>query len=799
MAIKTNQNGKWVNVYGSSIEVKRNVSIDTTLTKAGWAAEAKSVGKKIGELNLLNTTTKTNLVSAINELVAKNSGDGQISVIEFDLETSKASHTRDQILELITPNPEEDRPSGHLILGKLSTGEVLTFIGINTFQSEDTLAIFENTSIDDNNTTITTFYTVDKDAYFTLTTYEQGDPFRLESKVGQVMVVKEVDKVNGFPLKWEPKDAGQADNGIIIISVSESAADKDSTYIREQMEKGSFILALYKNEYYPLLKIIDNQAIFYIAEVSAGVIKGKTLTINSDLSIQYVETTGAELQGYIKSPNSGKIGQILAVKTVDEGNYPTSWETVDLSFPPIPDAYIVPTFNLYDLGLPAIKVNGSIVKIENIDTTELITKLMSGPINIIYKYFINDIEQTVQSVATSLAISDANVYTLTCVDNIHTSQNVILTFIISNTSITGQAKTINVDLSNYIQIPNQTPEADQYLKIQSVDADTGTITWSLEKIPQADNKKLGLVKAIAKTDAMTTQVGIDANGFLWTQDIASPNELPEYSAEDQNKYVTPNEDGKLTWKDIPKGIPDYSAENKNQYITANTDGNLEWKDLPIDKTLQVEGSAADAKTVGDRLTALETKGSGSFFVIIQDDKTCSHTFEQIVTAIDNGFSVIAIYNNIYIPLTQYTKDELVLFYITTIIDGELTGLFISITPSQTVNIMIEKIQIATPQQAGLVKPSVEWSADMKSSVSVDTSGGLWFKTDKTLQNENEAADAAQIGSEITRLEGLIEEAKVYAGFIVTQDDKGNVTIVAMSPWVVSNSDEDDGNVVITSV
>ena len=47
------------------------------------------------------------------------------------------------------------------------------------------------------------------------------------------MVVKEVDKINGFPLKWEPKDAGQADNGIIIIPVSDSAADKDSTYIQE--------------------------------------------------------------------------------------------------------------------------------------------------------------------------------------------------------------------------------------------------------------------------------------------------------------------------------------------------------------------------------------------------------------------------------------------------------------------------------------------------------------------------------------------------------------------------------------
>lgn len=64
----------------------KNISIDSTLSKSGQAADAKTVGDAIGNLSTLNTTNKNNLVNAINEV------DADVTAINEDL-SKKASTT----------------------------------------------------------------------------------------------------------------------------------------------------------------------------------------------------------------------------------------------------------------------------------------------------------------------------------------------------------------------------------------------------------------------------------------------------------------------------------------------------------------------------------------------------------------------------------------------------------------------------------------------------------------------------------------------------------------------------------
>lgn len=64
----------------------KNISIDSTLSKSGQAADAKTVGDAIGNLPTLNTTNKNNLVNAINEV------DADVTAINEGL-SKKASTT----------------------------------------------------------------------------------------------------------------------------------------------------------------------------------------------------------------------------------------------------------------------------------------------------------------------------------------------------------------------------------------------------------------------------------------------------------------------------------------------------------------------------------------------------------------------------------------------------------------------------------------------------------------------------------------------------------------------------------
>lgn len=63
------------------------LSLDTTLTKSGYAADAKAVGNRVGSLASLRTQTKASIVAAINELVTRTaalesgSGSGGQAVI----------------------------------------------------------------------------------------------------------------------------------------------------------------------------------------------------------------------------------------------------------------------------------------------------------------------------------------------------------------------------------------------------------------------------------------------------------------------------------------------------------------------------------------------------------------------------------------------------------------------------------------------------------------------------------------------------------------------------------------------
>ena len=370
MPIKVNQNGKWVNVYGSSIEVKRNVSLDKTLTKKGWAAEAQSVGKQIGDITDLNTTNKNNLVSAINE-VALNAGSGaQLSIIRLNDQTQKASHTRDEILALIKGQSDEDVEEGEvkrekqLVLGCVeSTGEVLTFVGIDKFQTDTPVAIFENTRIDQNGRIVTSFYTVDYYGNISTPQYYHNNPIdEMTAAVGQIAVVEEVDKINHRPIKWKAADLEKAENGIIIVNVGNSSADKSSTDIQACLNKGQFVYALYKDKYYPFVKIENEIALFYLTEINANTAKGHFLSIGNDKTYTHHQESMAQLD-YIPNPSVAAPGQVLTVAEINDQGIATKWVAQNIA---IPDEYTVPLFNLKTLySLPTIIPDGEIVTVSN--------------------------------------------------------------------------------------------------------------------------------------------------------------------------------------------------------------------------------------------------------------------------------------------------------------------------------------------------------------------------------------------------------------------------------------------------
>ena len=74
---------KTVQTLSGSLRTGAGIAIDSTLTRAGQAADAKAAGDRlaalseaIGDLSGLNTGDKSSLVAAINEVLASGGGGG---------------------------------------------------------------------------------------------------------------------------------------------------------------------------------------------------------------------------------------------------------------------------------------------------------------------------------------------------------------------------------------------------------------------------------------------------------------------------------------------------------------------------------------------------------------------------------------------------------------------------------------------------------------------------------------------------------------------------------------------------
>lgn len=67
------------------------VQTDTSLTQSGMAADAKATGDRMGDLTELETTDKSDLVSAINELVESGGGGGGGGTSNYNALTNKPS------------------------------------------------------------------------------------------------------------------------------------------------------------------------------------------------------------------------------------------------------------------------------------------------------------------------------------------------------------------------------------------------------------------------------------------------------------------------------------------------------------------------------------------------------------------------------------------------------------------------------------------------------------------------------------------------------------------------------------
>lgn len=861
MAIKVKQNGKWTSIYGTTdFQNNTPLGLDTTLTKPKYAAEAKAVGKKIGDLTNLSTIDKKSLVNAINE-VAINAGAGaSLFTVNIDMGTRTANYGKNEIAAMVGENK--------LIMAVTTFGKVASFLFVGLHDTLEEVAVFAHTEVKSDNTVVTTFYRIYENKRVVIREMPHTNPIDLITATeGQIARVKQVDG-NGHPMAWEAFDMAEADNGVLIIRISGNSSTHTLEQISNAISLGQYVFALYSNKYIPLYSINNTAAIFHLASIQEES-NGLTISIDKDGAALITSTNIANLN-YIPSPATAAIGQTIAVTSVNEDGSPLTWGAVN--FPEAKD-YEIPSFDLItqleeqqnpEVALMTIEepdiAASSVLAIEpnanpciiEVDTTNIILALARGPINIKFQYIINDTTTlTTSAIINPIFFQEKNMFMAGLVDYVNNMPCFVF-FTFEQNKITGQAKTLNEEISldttltkegqaaeakavgekltafeNQIKevIPaTEATDAGKYLTPNS----DNELEW--KQFPIATEEVRGVIQPHAKTEAMTNPVGIDELGRLWVAateikvDTTLAQEgyaadakatgdainkiLPAYTAANLRQYLTPNNEGSLIWASLHLATKEYAGvvhpEEKTDSMTTpvgvDASGKLwvEATKVDIDTTLTKEGTAADAKAVGEALKAIDTV-SGKAYIINYDltTETLDKTYDEIVAAVDNGCIAILKYHTLLLHLIQKVPG----FLSFSASSGKI-GLMITLTEENVITISDVTLKIATEDAAGLVQPLAK-TEDMITPIGIDETGKLWSKAaevDNTITQEGQAADAAAVRTELNNLLTLINNLNAQiqtGGLIVDDDDAGNVVIISLPPsWVLY--DDNNGNITITS-
>lgn len=156
--------------------------------------------------------------------------------------------------------------------------------------------------------------------------------------------------------------------------------------------------------------------------------------------------------------------------------------------------------------------------------------------------------------------------------------------------------------------------------------------------------------------------------------------LAQFWIQITNKFVS---------KENGKGLStnDFTTEEKNKLASL--------ENIPVDTTLTASNAAADAKTVGDKITALNEK-IGVLIVNVSEVSTfvaaptptyvADKTFAEIEAAIYAGQYVIANYGSLYATLSIYDEGSRVMFtnYVPTIVQA-----VVEINADDTVTVVMQ--------------------------------------------------------------------------------------------------------------
>lgn len=667
MAIKVKQNGKWTSIYGTTdFQTNTPLGLDTTLTKPKYAAEARAVGKKIGDLTNLNTIDKKSLVNAINE-VAINAGAGaSLFTVNIDMGTKTANYSKNEIAAMVEENK--------LIMAVTTFGKVASFLFVGIHDTLEEVAVFAHTEVKSDNTVVTTFYRIYENKRVVIREMPHTNPIDLITATeGQIARVKTIDG-NGHPMTWEAFDMTQADNGVLIIRVSGNSSTHTLEQISNAIALGQYVFALYADKYIPLYSINNTVAIFHLASIQEES-NGLTISIDKDGAALITSTNIANLN-YIPSPTTATIGQTIAVTSVNEDGAPLTWGAVN--FPEAKD-YEIPSFDLItqteeeqtpEVALMsiaetdttassalAIKPNSAPCVVET-DTSNITLALARGPINIKFQYIINDTTTlTTSAIINPIFFQEKNMFMAGLVDYVNNMPCFVF-FTFEQNKITGQAKTLNEEISldttltkegqaaeakavgekllafegqiKEVIPETQASDAGKYLTPNS----ENKLEW--KQFPIATEEIRGVIQPHSKTEDMTNPVGIDSEGRLWVAatevkvdstltkegqaaDAKATGEainkiLPAYTAANYRQYLTPNNTGALEWTNLLLATKEYAGavhpEEKTASMTTpvgiDAEGKLwvEATKVNVDKTLSQDGFAADAKVVGDRFNEL---------------------------------------------------------------------------------------------------------------------------------------------------------------------------------------------------
>lgn len=563
MAIKVNQGGKWTPVYGATdFQTNTPLGLDATLTKSRYAADAKSVGSKLGDLTNLNTIDKKNLVNAINE-VAINAGAGAaLFTINIDTDQKVANYTRDEIANMAQQN--------RLIMAITNLGKVASFLFVGIHDTLEEVAVFAHTEVQSNNTVVTTFYRIYNDKRVVIREMPHTNPIdMITAEEGQLARVKAVN-FEGHPIEWEAFNMDRADNGILVIYVSGNGSTHTLEEIQAAVTLGQYVFALYSNKYVPLYSINSEYAVFHLTSIQEES-KGLTLKVDVNGTVS-VSQTDIQNLNYIPSPQQALVGQTIAVSSIDAvTGAPLTWAAVNF---PESTNYEIPSFDLITNNTPEIAViddTSTTLSIKpndppsiiEIDTENIMLALARGPINLKFQYTIDDTTSYITSaILNPIYFQERNMFMAGLVDYINNMPCFVF-FTFELNKITGQAKTLNEELA-----------LDTSLK---------------ESGQAAEAKAVGEALSGLKNDI---------------RDL-----IPSYDQTNSKQYLVVNDDGTATqWHSLPH-IPN-PEESENGYVLS-VDGQMMTKwikpvSINIDRNLKNANEAADAAAVGSAINKVQS-------------------------------------------------------------------------------------------------------------------------------------------------------------------------------------------------